>query len=160
MLARCILWLLAAMLLAGCGTTAKTAGTTETHERTALTVKRDSAVVRDSVAIRYETIVKDSTVVRDSVVLTVDKDGTVLNREHYRNTDRNREQTTGKTNESSHEVQQSDTVRQTNSDVLNHWGVKTEEKSSGVPWYVCFAAGALAAGALLYIYNKGVKLWK
>lgn len=160
MLARCILWLLAAMLLAGCGTTAKTAGTMETHERTALTVKRDSFVVRDSVAIRYETIVKDSTVVRDSVVLTVDKDGTVLNREHYRNTDRNREQATDKTNESNHEEKQSDTAQQTNSDVLNYWAVKTEKKSGGMPWYVYSAAGALAVGALLYIYNKGVKLWK
>lgn len=138
------LWLmLAAVLMASCATTRRTSELRETHVAKDSVTITDSVVTRDSVVIRYETRVKDSTVVKDSVVLTIDQTGNVVKREHYRNTDRNREQNRDTANESRHEETQKGANTQMSSEALTHWAEKSVKMRMGVPWYVWLAGGVL-----------------
>ena len=134
------LWLLMVMLMVSCATTRKTSESRETRVVRDSVAIRDSIVRRDSVVIRYETRVKDST------VLTVDQAGNVVKSEHWRNTERNREQNHDTARESRHEDVKKGAAVQTNRDTLNHWAEKSEKRGTGVPWYVWMTGGVLVSG--------------
>lgn len=144
------LWLLMVMLMVSCATTRKTSESRETRVVRASVAIRDSIVRRDSVVIRYETRAKDSTVVKDSTVLTVDQAGNVVKSEHWRNTERNREQNHDTARESQHEDVQQGAFMQTNHDTLNHWAEKSEKRGTGVPWYVWMTGGVLVSGIVWF----------
>lgn len=128
------------MLMVSCATTRKTSESRETRVVRDSVAIRDSIVRRDSVVIRYETRVKDST------VLTVDQAGNVVKSEHWRNTERNREQNHDTARESRHEDVKKGAAVQTNRDTLNHWAEKSEKRGTGVPWYVWMTGGVLVSG--------------
>lgn len=131
-----------------CATTRKTSESRETHMvRDSVTI-RDSVATRDSVVIRYETRVKDSTVVRDSTVLTIDQAGNVVKSEHYRNTERNREQNRDAASENRHEEKRNGSTLQTSSDAMNHWAEKSEKTRTVVPWLVWLTGGLLGCGLI------------
>lgn len=111
-----ILWLLVVALMASCATTRKTS---ESHE---------------------------SRVVKDSTVLTIDQAGNVVKSEHWRNTERNREQSHDTARESQHEDVEKGAAVQTNRDTLNHWAEKSEKRGTGVPWYLWVTGGVLVSG--------------
>lgn len=115
-----ILWLLVVALMASCATTRKTS---ESHE---------------------------SRVVKDSTVLTIDQAGNVVKSEHWRNTERNREQSHDTARESQHENVQQGAAVQTNHDMLNHWAEKSEKRGTGVPWYVWLTGGVLVSGIVWF----------
>lgn len=138
------LWLLMVMLMVSCATTRKTSESRETRVVRDSVAIRDSIVRRDSVVIRYETRVKDST------VLTVDQAGNVVKSEHWRNTERNREQNHDTARESQHEDVQQGAAVQTNHDTLNHWAEKSEKRGTGVPWYVWMTGGVLVSGIVWF----------
>lgn len=138
------LWLLMVMLMVSCATTRKTSESRETRVVRDSVAIRDSIVRRDSVVIRYETRVKDST------VLTVDQVGNVVKSEHWRNTERNREQNHDTARESQHEDVQQGAAVQTNHDMLNHWAEKSEKRGTGVPWYVWLTGGVLVSGIVWF----------
>ena len=138
------LWLLMVMLMVSCATTRKTSESRETRVVRDSVAIRDSIVKRDSVVIRYETRVKDSTVV------TVDQAGNVVKSEHWRNTERNREQNHDTARESQHEDVQQGAAVQTNRDTLNHWAEKSEKRGTGVPWYVWMTGGVLVSGIVWF----------
>ena len=138
------LWLLMVMLMVSCATTRKTSESRETRVVRDSVAIRDSIVRRDSVVIRYETRVKDST------VLTVDQAGNVVKSEHWRNTERNREQNHDTARESQHEDVQQGAAVQTNHDMLNHWAEKSEKRGTGVPWYVWLTGGVLVSGIVWF----------
>lgn len=144
------LWILMVMLMVSCATTRKTSESRETRVVRDSVAIRDSIVKRDSVVIRYETRVKDSTVVKDSKVLTVDQAGNVVKSEHWRNTERNREQNHDTARESQHEDVQQGAAVQTNRDTLNHWAEKSEKRGTGVPWYVWMTGGVLVSGIVWF----------
>ena len=132
------------MLMVSCATTRKTSESRETRVVRDSVAIRDSIVKRDSVVIRYETRVKDST------VLTVDQAGNVVKSEHWRNTERNREQNHDTARESQHEDVQQGAAVQTNRDTLNHWAEKSEKRGTGVPWYVWMTGGVLVSGIVWF----------
>ena len=132
------------MLMVSCATTRKTSESRETRVVRDSVAIRDSIVRRDSVVIRYETRVKDST------VLTVDQAGNVVKSEHWRNTERNREQNHDTARESQHEDVQQGAAVQTNHDMLNHWAEKSEKRGTGVPWYVWLTGGVLVSGIVWF----------
>ena len=132
------------MLMVSCATTRKTSESRETRVVRDSVAIRDSIVKRDSVVIRYETRVKDSTVV------TVDQAGNVVKSEHWRNTERNREQNHDTARESQHEDVQQGAAVQTNRDTLNHWAEKSEKRGTGVPWYVWMTGGVLVSGIVWF----------
>lgn len=138
------------MLMVSCATTRKTSESRETRVVRDSVAIRDSIVRRDSVVIRYETRVKDSIVVKDSTVLTVDQAGNVVKSEHWRNTERNREQNHDTARESQHEDVQQGAAVQTNHDTLNHWAEKSEKRGTGVPWYVWMTGGVLVSGIVWF----------
>lgn len=138
------------MLMVSCATTRKTSESRETRVVRDSVAIRDSIVKRDSVVIRYETRVKDSTVVKDSTELTVDQAGNVVKSEHWRNTERNREQNHDTARESQHEDVQQGAAVQTNRDTLNHWAEKSEKRGTGVPWYVWMTGGVLVSGIVWF----------
>lgn len=135
-----ILWLLVVALMASCATTRKTSESHESRVVKDSVAVRDSIVTRDSVVIRYETRVKDST------VLTIDQAGNVVKSEHWRNTERNREQSHDTARESQHEDVEKGAAVQTNRDTLNHWAEKSEKRGTGVPWYLWVTGGVLVSG--------------
>lgn len=135
------------MLMVSCATTRKTSESRETRVVRDSVAIRDSIVKRDSVVIRYETRMKDSTVVKDSTVLTVDQAGNVVKSEHWRNTERNREQSHDTARESQHEDVEKGAAVQTNRDTLNHW---QEKRGTGVPWYVWMTGGVLVSGIVWF----------
>lgn len=141
------------MLMVSCATTRKTSESRETRVVRDSVAIRDSIVRRDSVVIRYETRVKDST------VLTVDQAGNVVKSEHWRNTERNREQNHDTVRESQHEDVQQGAAVQTNHDTLNHWAEKSEKRGTGVPWYVWMTGGVLVGGvwSIVWFCTSG---WK
>lgn len=141
-----ILWLLVVVLMASCATTRKTSESHESRVVKDSVAVRDSIVTRDSVVIRYETMVKDSTVVKDSTMLTIDQAGNVVKSEHWRNTERNREQNRDTASESQHAEQRNGTTMQASRDTLNHWTEKSEKKETDVPWYVWLTGGVLVSG--------------
>ena len=132
------------MLMVSCATTRKTSESRETRVVRDSVAIRDSIVRRDSVVIRYEMRVKDST------VLTVDQAGNVVKSEHWRNTERNREQNHDTARESQHEDVQQGAAVQTNHDMLNHWAEKSEKRGTGVPWYVWLTGGVLVSGIVWF----------
>ena len=132
------------MLMVSCATTRKTSESRETRAVRDSVAIRDSIVTRDSVVIRYETRVKDSTVV------TVDQAGNVVKSEHWRNTERNREQSHDTARESQHEDVEKGAAVQTNRDTLNHWAEKSEKRGTGVPWYVWMTGGMLVSGIVWF----------
>ena len=147
------------MLMVSCATTRKTSESRETRVVRDSVAIRDSIVRKDSVVIRYETRMKDSTVVKDSTVLTVDQAGNVVKSEHWRNTERNREQNHDTARESRHEDVEKGAAVQTNRDMLNHWAEKNEKRGTGVPWYVWLTGGVLMSGVwgIVWFYTFG---WK
>lgn len=151
------------MLMVSCATTRKTSESRETRVVRDSVAIRDSIVKRDSVVIRYETRVQDSTVVKDSTVLTVDQAGNVVKSEHWRNTERNREQNHDTARESQHEDVQQGAAVQTNRDTLSHWAEKSEKRGTGVPWYVWMTGGVLVSGIVWFCTfgrKKDVRLWR
>lgn len=144
------LWLLVAVLMASCATTRKTSESRENRVVKDSVAVRDSIVLKDSVVIRYETRVKDSTVMKDSTVLTVDQAGNVVKSEHWRNTERNREQNHDTARESQHEDVQQGAAVHTNHDTLNHWAENSEKRGAGVPWYVWMTGGVLVSGIVWF----------
>lgn len=154
-----ILWLLVVAHMASCATTRKTSESHESRVVKDSVAVRDSIVTRDSVVIRYETRVKDSMVVKDSTVLTIDQEGNVVKSEHFRNTERNREQNRDTASESQHAEQRNGTTMQASRDTLNHWTEKSEKKETDVPWYVWLTGGVLVSGVwgIVWFYTFG---WK
>lgn len=145
--------------MASCATTRKTSESHESRVVKDSVAVRDSIVTRDSVVIRYETRVKDSMVVKDSTVLTIDQEGNVVKSEHFRNTERNREQNHDTARESQHAEQRNGTTMQASRDTLNHWAEKSEKKETDVPWYVWLTGGVLVSGVwgIVWFYTFG---WK
>lgn len=87
---------------------------------------------------------RETRVVRDSVAINVVKS------EHWRNTERNREQNHDTARESQHEDVQQGAAVQTNHDTLNHWAEKSEKRGTGVPWYVWMTGGVLVSGIVWF----------
>lgn len=121
------LWLLAAVLMASCATTRKTSESRENR------------------------------VVKDSTVLTIDTNGNVVKSEHYRNTERNREQNRDTASENLHSERQKGSTMEASRDTLNHWTEKSEKAQIGVPWYVWLTGGVLVSGVwgIVWFYTFG-----
>lgn len=154
-----ILWLLVVALMASCATTRKTSESHESRVVKDSVAVRDSIVTRDSVVIRYETRVKDSMVVKDSTVLTIDQEGNVVKSEHFRNTERNREQNRDTASKNLHSERQKGSTMEASRDTLNHWAEKSEKAQTGIPWYVWLTGGVLVSGvwSIVWFYTFG---WK
>ena len=143
--------------MASCATTRKTSESRENRVVKDSVAVRDSIVLKDSVVIRYETRVKDSTVMKDSTVLTIDTNGNVVKSEHYRNTERNREQNRDTASENLHAERQKGSTMEASRDTLNHWTEKSEKAQIGVPWYVWLTGGVLVSGVwgIVWFYTFG-----